>query len=182
MSVDGFASTRLVMRRQQIGDAEALFEAYGDAELMRYWSSPPHHSVAESREYLASGADSGDFRGWTIVRAADGAVLGTLAAVRERDGVQSVGYLLIRRFWGQGYAREAVARLLDKLFHEEGVRRAVADVDPDNVASNALLKDLGFTLEGRLRGEWETHIGVRDSFIWGILREEWPRAKTDGAV
>ncbi|MBA4234181.1 MAG: GNAT family N-acetyltransferase, partial [Ralstonia sp.] len=24
-----------------------------------------------------------------------------------------------------------------------------------------------------LRGEWETHIGVRDSYIWGLLRDEW---------
>ena len=172
MSEDGFASARLVMRRQRINDAEALFEAYSDPVLMRYWSSAPHATVADSRAYLDR-TDS-DWRGWTIERKEDGAVLGTLAAVEIRQGVSEIGYLLIRRFWGQGYAREAVSRLLDRLFHEEGLRRAVADVDPDNVASNALLKDLGFTLEGRLRGEWETHIGVRDSFIWGLLREEWP--------
>lgn len=172
MSDDAFASARLVMRRQQITDAEALFEAYSDPVLMRYWSSAPHATVADSRAYLDR-TDS-DWRGWTIERKEDGAVLGTLAAVEIRQGVSEIGYLLIRRFWGQGYAREAVSRLLDRLFHEEGLRRAVADVDPDNVASNALLKDLGFTLEGRLRGEWETHIGVRDSFIWGLLREEWP--------
>jgi RimJ/RimL family protein N-acetyltransferase len=41
------------------------------------------------------------------------------------------------------------------------------------VRSNALLKALGFTLEGRLRGEWETHIGVRDTFLWGLLATEW---------
>ena len=41
------------------------------------------------------------------------------------------------------------------------------------VASNRLLEGLGFTLEGRLRGEWETHIGVRDSYIWGLLAAEW---------
>ncbi|OQW45706.1 MAG: GCN5 family acetyltransferase [Proteobacteria bacterium SG_bin6] len=162
------------MRRQRISDAEALFEAYADPELMRFWSSAPHRSVTESRDYLAGGPDDPDFRGWTMRRASDGAVIGTLATMRERTGVQQIGYLLIRRFWGQGYAREGVARLLDRLFQEEGQRRIFADVDPDNVASNALLKDLGFTLEGRLRGEWETHIGVRDSFIWGMLREEWP--------
>lgn len=174
MSDREFASARLVMHRQRIADAEALFEAYADADLMRFWSSAPHRSIAESRDYLASGPDDPDFRGWTMRRASDGVVIGTLAAMRERTGVQQIGYLLIRRFWGQGYAREGVARLLDRLFQEEGQRRIFADVDPDNVASNALLKDLGFTLEGRLRGEWETHIGVRDSFIWGMLREEWP--------
>ena len=36
---------------------------------------------------------------------------------------------------------------------------------------------LGFTLEARLRAEWETHIGVRDSLIWGLLEDEWKVAR-----
>ena len=31
----------------------------------------------------------------------------------------------------------------------------------------------------RLRGEWETHIGVRDSLIYGLLRDEWMMDKQD---
>ena len=34
-------------------------------------------------------------------------------------------------------------------------------------------KALGFTLEGRLREEWETHLGVRDTFLWGLLASDW---------
>lgn len=63
--------------------------------------------------------------------------------------------------------------MLDLLFREEGVRRVFADTDPDNAGSNQLLKRLGFTLEGRLRGDWETHIGVRDTNLWGLLAAEW---------
>ena len=54
-----------------------------------------------------------------------------------------------------------------------GQRRVFADTDPDNRGSIALLERLGFRLEGRLRGEWHTHIGVRDSLIYGLLAEEW---------
>jgi len=32
---------------------------------------------------------------------------------------------------------------------------------------------MGFKLEGLLRAEWETHIGVRDTTLYGLLREEW---------
>jgi RimJ/RimL family protein N-acetyltransferase len=48
-----------------------------------------------------------------------------------------------------------------------------ADTDPENAPSIALLERLGFRREGLLRGEWETHIGVRDSLILGLLRDEW---------
>ncbi|WCM28160.1 GNAT family N-acetyltransferase [Sphingomonas sp. QA11] len=170
---DSFVSERLAMRPQRLEDAEALHEGYRDEALMRYWSSAPHANLAETSDYLAKGIEDTDWRGWVITLRESGEVIGTLAAMPHREGVTEVGYLLLRRFWGHGYAREAVARLLDLLLREEGDRRVMADADPENDASNALLKDLGFTLEGRLRGEWETHIGVRDSLIWGLLAEEW---------
>lgn len=168
-----FSSDRLAMRPQGVGDAEALHEAYRDETVMRYWSSAPHADLEETRAYLAPRDDKADWRGWTITLAGTGEVTGTLAAGARRAGVSEIGYMILRRHWGHGYAREAVSRLLDLLFVEEGHRRVMADTDPDNAGSNALLTRLGFTLEGRLRGEWETHIGVRDSFIWGMLAEEW---------
>lgn len=170
---DRFESERLAMRVQTEDDADALFEAYGDPELMRYWSSAPHGDVEQTRAYLCNRFDKDGWRGWSITLKGDDRAIGTLAAGQRRNGVVEIGYMLVRRLWGQGYAREAVTRLIDLLFLEEHRRRILADTDPDNTPSNRLLESLGFTLEGRLRGEWETHIGIRDSYIWGLLREEW---------
>ena len=98
--------------------------------------------------------------------------LGFVSAGARRPGVTEIGYLLGQDAAGQGIAAEAVSAVIDRLF-AEGDRRVFADTDPDNARSIALLRRLGFTLEGRLRGEWETHIGVRDSLILGLLRDEW---------
>ncbi|WP_294291877.1 GNAT family N-acetyltransferase [uncultured Sphingomonas sp.] len=171
-----FGSARLTMRPQSVADADALFEAYGDVDLMTYWSSAPHTSVAQSRAYLAKCQPPFAWRGWTMRERATGAILGTLSTREVRPGVAEIGYIVLRRYWRGGYGREGVSRLIDLLFLE-GSRRITADVDPDNVASNTLLDRLGFTMEGRLRAEWETHIGVRDSHIWGLLREEWSVAR-----
>jgi ribosomal-protein-alanine N-acetyltransferase len=175
MSAAAFNSERLRMRPQRIEDADALFEAYSDAELMRYWSSGPHADIAETRAYLAPRLDQAQWRGWAVMLKHDDRVIGTLAAGQKRPGVSEIGYLLVRSAWGRGYAREAVSRLIDLLVHEEGQRRVFADTDPDNAASNALLAALGFRREGLLRAEWETHIGVRDTALWGLLAEEWAR-------
>lgn len=164
---------RLRMRPQRVEDAEALHEAYADVELMRYWSSAPHAALAQTRAYVAEGVADASWRGWTVfLKDADRAI-GTLAATESRRGVFEIGYLLARRHWGRGYAREAVSWLLDLLFADGTCRRVWADTDPDNDRSNRLLEELGFRREGQLRAEWETHIGVRDSVIWGLLREEW---------
>jgi [ribosomal protein S5]-alanine N-acetyltransferase len=170
---DTFESERLAMRPQRAADAPALHEAYRDAELMRFWSSAPHATLEETAAYLSGGRGREHWRGWSVTLKGEDVAIGTLAAGFRRPGVYEIGYLLARAHWGQGYAREAVTRLLRLLFEEEGARRVFADTDPDNGASNRLLEALGFTLEGRLRDEWETHIGVRDSLIWGMLRDEW---------
>jgi RimJ/RimL family protein N-acetyltransferase len=170
---DTLASARLRLRPQRIDDAEALHAAYGDVDLMRYWSHAPHADVAETRAYLSERVGKGDWRTWSVTLASDDTAVGLVAAGTKRPGVIEIGYLLARAYWGHGYAREAVSRVLDRLFREEGARRVFADTDPENEGSNRLLKALGFTLEGHLRADWETHIGVRDTHLWGLLASEW---------
>lgn len=171
MRADPFESERLAMRAPGPADAPALYEAYSDPRVMRFWSSPPHVSVDETVDYVTP--QIGDqWRQWVIVEKATGRAIGTLAAGERRKDVMEVGYLLSAAAAGQGYAREAVTALIDLLF-AEGARRIFADTDPDNARSIALVQALGFQREGLLRAEWETHIGVRDSVIWGLLRDEW---------
>lgn len=168
-----FETDRLTMRPQAIEDAGALHEAFRDEATMRYWSSAPHVDLEQTHAYLAARMDQPGQRGWVMTLKGSDRVIGTLWAGERRTGVSEIGYMLVPSATKQGFAREGVSRLLDLLFREEGHRRVFADTDPDNRPSNALLQSLGFTLEGRLREEWETHIGVRDTLLWGLLADEW---------
>lgn len=164
---------RLRLRERTSDDAESLFPTLSDAEVMTWWSRAPFTSVDEVRENFQPSEKSPGWRAWAITRQGDDRAIGYVAAGEKRQGaVSEIGYVLERDAWGSGIAQEAVSGLIDYLF-ASGQRRVFADTDPDNAASNGLLTRLGFTLEGRLRGEWETHIGVRDSLIWGLLAEEW---------
>jgi ribosomal-protein-alanine N-acetyltransferase len=163
--------SRLKLRPRQGSDAEALFATMADMQAMRWWSRGPFVSVEELRGYFAPNVASG-WRSWAIVRTGEDHAIGFVSAGRKREGVSEIGYLLARDARGQGYARDAVALLIDNLF-AKGERRVFADTDPDNRASIALLTALGFILEGQLRAEWQTHIGIRDSLIYGLLAEEW---------
>lgn len=169
-----FASKRLLMRPIRPGDAEALHEAYRDAGLMRWGATGAHVDMAETHAFIAPMGESADWQGWAITRQGDDRAIGTLSAGEQRKDVIEIGYLLVRRCWGQGYAREAVAGLIDLIF-ASGARRVFADIDPENARSIALLEALDFRREGLLRAEWETHLGVRDSLILGLLRDEWRR-------
>jgi len=166
------ATARLLLRARTIDDADALFPAMSDPAQMTWWSHPPFASVEALRAQFAAHVAS-DWRCWAITRAGDDRALGFVAAGEKRQGgVSELGYFLARDAQGQGIAREAVSAVTARLF-DEGQRRVFADTDPDNRASIALLERLGFIREGRLRGEWHTHIGVRDSLIFGLLATEW---------
>ena len=162
-------TARLTLRPLVSDDAEALFPTMADAQTMRWWSRAPFDSVDDLRAYVTP--SSVDRRSWAVTRK-DDRMLGFVSAGLRRPGVSEIGYLFARETWGQGVAREALAALLTQLFGE-GMRRVFADIDPDNAPSIRLVERLGFTLEGRLRAEWETHIGVRDTVIYGLLRDEW---------
>lgn len=162
---------RLILRPRRADDAEALFPSFADPELMRYWSGPPHSSVDETRADFERHAD--DWRAWAVTVRGDDTAIGMVAAGEKRQGhVSELGYLFARTHWGGGFAREAVSAVIDRIF-AEGQRKVFADTDPDNAASRGLLERLGFKLEGYLRAEWETHLGVRDTTLYGLLRDEW---------
>lgn len=173
MTAPTLSTDRLVLRQLVLDDAAALFLALSDELVMRYWSSGPHQNQQETREYLAWNAEQGaDHKCWAITT--DGNVaLGWIILMPHRKDTFELGYILAREYWGNGYAAEAVRAVLDFAFSQLSARRISADVDPDNKGSVILLEKLGFQLEGHLRAEWETHIGIRDSLIFGMLAKDW---------
>ena len=170
-------TARLVLRPLVEADAEAMHIALSDVELMRWWSSAPHADLAETRAYVAANAAQTQWLTWAIT-VDGGEALGWVVLGEYREGIRELGYILRRSAWGQGFAREAVSAVIDHGFGAMGLRRICADVDPNNPGSVRLLRALGFQQEGYLRQEWETHNGVSDSLIFGLLRDEWKGANT----
>ncbi|CAD0053599.1 unnamed protein product [Aureobasidium pullulans] len=168
---------RVELRSRRQSDADALFPTLSHSDSMRYWSRGPFIHVDELRNYFAP-EDTSGWKTWAIVKVGEDQAIGFVAASTKRKGVSEIGYLVAREVLGHGYGREAIRLLIGTLF-AQGQRRIVADVDPDNEQSIALLKALGFTLEGYLRAEWETHIGLRDCLIYGLLAEEWQFGTAD---
>jgi len=170
-TIPTLTTERLVLRPLELDDAEALLPALSDEANMRYWSSGPLESVEAVRDYLRWNVENGGSRSWAFARAdTPQDALGWVVLIDRREGCAEIGYMSRPDAQGAGRVREAAQRVCTHAFEDLGLRRLYADTDPDNAGSIALLEALGFQLEGRLRGAWETHIGVRDSLIFGRLR------------
>lgn len=163
---------RLRLRPAMFEDADALHAAFADPASMHWWTEPAHATLDQTRESLARHAQG--WRRWIVTTRESNRAIGLVAAGEKRQGnVTEIGYMFVPGARGRGLAGEAVAGVLGQLFRAEGQRKAVADTDPENTASRRMLERLGFTLEGMLRAEWETHIGVRDTALYGLLASEW---------
>ena len=163
-------SQQVNLRPLVFDDAEALFPAFSDEETMRYWSRGPIATVQELREYMKWNVEGKgvDCRAICTTDAPDEA-MGWVVAIEERPRVYEVGFILRPDARGHGYGSAALDQMLVVLKREKRARRVCADVDPDNQPSIRLLESKGFVREGRLRATWETHIGVRDSLIYGLV-------------
>lgn len=100
----------------------------GDAAVTRFLRWQPHKSAAETRSLLEAWAAQyacGGFYNWAVVRRADGVLMGAIGAVPAEDGAGLLepGYALGRRYWGQGYATEALGRCGALSVRKRGGRR-----------------------------------------------------------
>ncbi|TDO54991.1 ribosomal-protein-alanine N-acetyltransferase [Kribbella sp. VKM Ac-2527] len=93
-------------------------------------------------------------------------------------GVQAahLGYAIGYDYWGHGYATDASRTLLRFAFTDLSLHRVSAAIGPENLASIAVVKNLGFSYEGRIRHHVFTNNAWRDSLLYSILAPEWSGA------
>ena len=173
---DRMESERLILRPPTLADAPAIFAAYAsDPEVTRYLTFRTHASAAETRAYLKGclrDRRAGRKFVWLLEEAGDGGLLGGIS-LRVQGSEATLGYVVARAFWGRGYAPEAVRRILDATFSEQGIDRVSAICDVENPRSVRVLEKAGLRREGVLRG----HIlhpnlsgEMRDVFRYSISR------------
>jgi RimJ/RimL family protein N-acetyltransferase len=169
---------RLALRPLVHADEAALFAIFSDREVMRYWSTVPWRSMQFAEEFVRNdiaAMERGDYLRLGLARRDDATLIGmcTLFGFVEQCRRCEIGFGLARAAWGQGYAHEALARLLRFGFEELGLNRVEADIDPRNAASARTLAGLGFRKEGLLRERWIVDGAVSDSELLGLLRRDW---------
>lgn len=98
-----------------------------------------------------------------------------LTKISHFNGTGTIGYWLAEDFWQKGIASEAAKEILRFGFSELGLRRINIEAATVNIASNNVIKKLGFVFEGVQRqGHKVKSTGkIYDINEYGMLKEEW---------
>ncbi len=145
------ATARLRLRRLVLDDAPFVLELVNQPSWLAYIGDKQVHSLDDARGYLAAGplasyAQHG-FGLYAVERAHDDAPIG-LCGLLRREHLEDVdiGFALLDRYGGHGYAFEAAAAVVEHA-HAIGLDRLVAIVAPGNARSIRLLEKLGLAFE-----------------------------------
>lgn len=141
------------LRELQDKDIDGVYALYADESSLKYQAGIPYTSreeAVEAVENYKKGYESGYFIRWCVASKATDEFMGLLAChhIDYRDNNAQLGYMLDKRFRGEGVMTKTLSTLIDYLFNEIGLERLELSIHPENQASIALGERLGFETEG----------------------------------
>jgi RimJ/RimL family protein N-acetyltransferase len=81
-----------------------------------------------------------------------------------------LGYVISRKYWGNGFATQAIKLAIEAGFKDLDVERIEAFVDPGNIGSKRVLEKNGFTKEGLLKKCVVQKGVIKDRFLYSFLK------------
>ena len=154
-------------------DFGTLHRLLADADCVRYLVDPPVTSEHETRVILQRWTTGWEDTSWSIFSPPGTETLGRVSTFQNDDGDWEVGIMMLQEGRGRGLARSAVLEAAEKTFESKQAPRIVADIDPENLSSIALFQRLGFQEFAFLKQSCTTHLGVRDSRLLELTRENF---------
>jgi RimJ/RimL family protein N-acetyltransferase len=123
---------------------------------------------------LLSGERFGSVFLLPIAIESDDTVWADVVPGRLPGGDIEIGFNLVERAWGKGYASEACRRVVRLAFEETSLEEVVATLDDRHAASKNVLEKCGFRLRGRRRAY------AADGPDYRLTRSEWLAMGSDG--
>jgi [ribosomal protein S5]-alanine N-acetyltransferase len=144
-------TSRLLLRKLTLEDAEALELCLGDPIAMEFYPAPLDRQGVEGWIERNLGRYERDGHGlWAMVLKGSSQVIGDCGCVMQEvegsNGVE-VGYHVRRDLWGRGYATEAARACMEYAFGKLGARRVISMIRPPNLSSRRVAEKNGMVCE-----------------------------------
>ena len=145
-------------------EAEFVGLMRASEELHQPWIQAP--TTPALFKYYLQRIRRNDHEGFAICRGTDEVIVGVINInniVRGSFLSASLGYYVGATFQGQGYMQAGLTQLIDYAFSTMGLHRLEANIQPDNLRSQELVRRCGFEYEGLsknflfLDGAWRDH-------------------------
>jgi RimJ/RimL family protein N-acetyltransferase len=170
---------RLRMRSLCDGDLIDLVTLAGNWQVARWLATMPHpYTGADGREWIARVQQdhaTGRPRRFAIALKETDRLIGGVGldgSTGDESEEPALGYWLGEPHWGNGYAREAVAAVIDYGLRTLGMATIRAYTDPSNLASRRVLLHCGLVQVGEIELIQPTRNGARRAPLFRISQRQ----------
>jgi RimJ/RimL family protein N-acetyltransferase len=139
---------RLVLRAPHLVDGKAIAALANDRRIAENAARIPHPYRPADAERWIAGANKAPGSVAYLITLADDTVIGSVRLDVDESPTPDIGYWLGTRYWGKGYATEAVRALIDHAFTEAEHTALHSSVRVTNPASRRVLEKCGFQWTG----------------------------------
>ena len=175
-------TARLLLRSFCDDDLSELLSLAGNWQVARWLSTMPHpYTAADGREWIARVQQdhaTGRPRRFAIALKEPDHLIGGVGldgSTGDDSEEPALGYWLGEPYWGNGYAREAVAAIIDYGLRTLGMATIRAYTDPSNLASQEVLLHCGLEKVGEIELTKPTRHGARHAPLLRISRRRLAR-------
>jgi RimJ/RimL family protein N-acetyltransferase len=138
---------RLALRAPRLEDAKAVAQLANDRRIAENTARIPHpYSLVDAEKFIASVNRADSEIAFLITR--EKVVLGAVGLQLPEREPAEIGYWLGAKFWGHGYATEAVHAVIDHAFADLDYEALAAGARVTNPASRRVLEKCGFQWTG----------------------------------
>jgi RimJ/RimL family protein N-acetyltransferase len=138
---------RLALRAPRLEDAKAVAQLANDRRIAENTARIPHpYSLVDAEKFIASINRVDGEIAFLITR--EKVVLGAVGIMMPEREPPEIGYWLGAKFWGHGYATEAVHAVIDHAFADLDCEAVAAGARVTNPASRRVLEKCGFQWTG----------------------------------
>lgn len=172
-------TNRLTMKRFEKSDCVDMLNNWiSIAEVQNNYGEDVKTTESEVYELLnkwTSNYSKRDFYRWAIIEKNTKKNIGQIAfyKVNARHNRVEVEYCIGNKYWGQGYATEAVRAIIDFAFKELEIKRVEAFHRSKNPSSGRVLEKSGMIKEGTMRNYIYHDDGYDDCHMYSIIKEDW---------
>jgi RimJ/RimL family protein N-acetyltransferase len=147
-SIPVLETSRLQLRAPSLGDAKLVASLANDRRIAENTARIPHPYRRADAEDFINAANRGSSETVFLVMLRDGPVIGACGFITADREAPEVGYWLGTKFWGKGYATEAVRAVIDHAFTDLDCEALQSAARVTNPASRRVLEKCGFQWTG----------------------------------
>lgn len=166
---------RINLRSLRLSDAEDIVNYCNHKDMARYTENIPYPYKKKNAIEFIKQSQSGVRKktGYELGIELNGKIIGSMSLLKLDPIKAEIGYALGKKYWGKGYATEAGKLIIKYGFKKLKLKRIWARVAEPNIASQRLLKKVGFKHEGVLRKNMYKYGKYMNEVRFGLLKEEW---------